>query len=166
MFELIWITNLNPNFTLRLHYDDTGFLISMEASDSGRLFVAVDQLGSPVAVFDSGSGGLVKEISRSPFGRVVADSNPGLDLPVGFAGGVVDAYTGLVHLAGGRVYDPLLGQWMTPDLDAAVLRMGSPYDVFAYRFRNNDPVSSEDMQPGNLMTGGFGLIVINRLRQS
>ena len=123
----------------------------METSDSGRLFVAVDHLGSPVAVFDSGSG-LAKEISRSPFGRVIADSNPGLDLPVGFAGGIVDQYTGLVHF-GDRVYDPLLGQWMTPDLDLAMLRMGSPYDVFAYRFRNNDPVNNEGL-PGSLMSGG------------
>ena len=131
----------------------------METSDSGRLFVAVDHLGSPVAIFDSGS--LVKEISHSPFGRVVADSNPGLDLPVGFAGGIVDQYTGLVHF-GGRVYDPLLGQWMTPDLDRVMLRMRSPYDVFAYRFRNNNPVNNEDL-PGNLMTGRLGFTCLHQL---
>ena len=95
--ELLFSTvtsKLHQLFSVRLHYDDSGFLISMEtSSDPGRLFVAVDHLGSPVAVFDS-SGNLAKEISRSPFGRVVADSNPGLDLPVGFAGGIVDQYTG------------------------------------------------------------------------
>ena len=85
---------MNEYQLLRLHYDDSGFLISMEtSSEAGRLFVAADHLGSPVALFDS-AGNLAKEISRSPFGRVVADSNPGLDLPVGFAGGIVDQYTG------------------------------------------------------------------------
>ena len=53
---------------------------------------------------------------------------------------------------GDRVYDPLLGQWMTPDLDTAMLKLESPYDVFAYRFRNNDPVNAEGL-PGSLMSG-------------
>ena len=125
----------------------------METSDSGRAFIAVDHLGSPVAVFDSGS--LVKEISRSPFGRVVLDSNPKVDLPVGFAGGIADQYTGLVHFSG-RVYDPVLGQWMTPDLDTAMLDMGSPYDVFAYRFRNNNPIATDDASR-DLMTGALAI---------
>jgi len=37
-----------------------------------------------------------------------------MDIPVDFAGGLVDQYSHLSHI-GGRVYDPLLGQWMTPD---------------------------------------------------
>ena len=58
---------------------------------------------------------------------------------------------------GDRVYDPLLGQWMTPDLDTAMLKLESPYDVFAYRFRNNDPINAENL-PGSLMSGKLHLI--------
>ena len=93
-----------------------------------------------MAVFDA-KGKLVKEISRSPFGRVTRDSNPSMDLPVDFAGGLIDQYTHLIHI-GNRVYDPLLGQWMTPSWEQ-VKDIRTPFDVFAYRFQNNDPINKD-----------------------
>jgi RHS repeat-associated protein len=137
--------------TYRLHYDESGHLVSMETPDD-RFYVGVDQLGSPVAVFDQRSGNLVKEVARSPFGRVISDSNPTVDLPVGFAGGLVDQYTHLLHFENGRVYDPMLGQWMTPELNRLLLRMRTPWDVFAYRFMNNNPTTTTPVEK-ELMTG-------------
>ena len=50
------------------------------------------------------------------YGRV-SDPNPvnvGVTVPFGFAGGMYDPETGLVHL-GAREYDPQTGRWLTPD---------------------------------------------------
>ena len=88
---------------------------------------------------------------RSPYGRVIRDSNPSMDLPIDFRGGLIDQYTHLIHMRGqndnteGRVYDTLLGQWMTPKLFGGIINvnegMRSPFDVFSYRFMNNDPIN-------------------------
>jgi hypothetical protein len=52
-------------------------------------------------------------------------------------------YAHLIHI-GGRVYDPLLGQWMTPAWDKVFdAQSKSPFDIFSYRFYNNDPVNPE-----------------------
>ena len=50
------------------------------------------------------------------YGRI-SDPNPvnvGVSVPFGFAGGMFDPETGLVHL-GAREYDPQTGRWLTPD---------------------------------------------------
>ena len=50
------------------------------------------------------------------YGRI-SDPNPvnvGVAVPFGFAGGMFDPETGLVHL-GAREYDPQTGRWLTPD---------------------------------------------------
>ncbi len=125
--------------TYHLLYDENDFLVAMDTPDS-RFYIATDHLGSPIAVFDY-KGKLVKEIARSPFGRVTRDTNPGMDIPVDFAGGLVDQYAHLIHI-GGRVYDPLLGQWMTPAWEkVGEVGSKSAFDIFAYRFYNNDPVN-------------------------
>jgi hypothetical protein len=76
-----------------------------------------------------------------------------MDLPIDFRGGLIDQYTHLIHMRGGdennnaegRVYDTLLGQWMTPKLFGGLSKiaegMRSPFDVFSYRFGNNDPIN-------------------------
>jgi hypothetical protein len=72
-----------------------------------------------------------------------------MDLPIDFRGGLIDQYTHLIHMRGqnaeGRVYDTLLGQWMTPKLFGGIINvnegMRSPFDVFSYRFMNNDPIN-------------------------
>jgi YD repeat-containing protein len=74
--------------TYHLIYDDQDFLVAMDTPDS-RFYIATDHLGSPIAVFDY-KGKLIKEISRSPFGKVTRDTNPGMDIPIDFAGGLVD----------------------------------------------------------------------------
>ena len=123
-----------------IYEEESGHLIAMDTPES-RYYIGTDQLGSPIAVFDS-KGRLVKEVVRSPYGQVIRDTNPSMDLCIDFAGGLIDQYTHLVHIEG-RVYDPVLGQWMTPDW-TKVARPGSmksPYDVFNYRFFNNDPIN-------------------------
>ena len=114
-----------------------------------RYFIGTDQDGTPIAVFDA-KGKLVKEMVRSPYGRIIRDSNPSMDLPIDFRGGLIDQYTHLIHMRGngdgeGRVFDTVLGQWMTPRLFGGISKISdgirSPFDIFSYRFMNNDPIN-------------------------
>ena len=65
-----------------------------------------DHLGSVRLVVDAATGTVAQRVDYSAFGRVLFDSNPGFQ-PFGFAGGLYDLQTGLVHF-GAREYDPEL----------------------------------------------------------
>ncbi|XP_063233060.1 LOW QUALITY PROTEIN: teneurin-m [Bacillus rossius redtenbacheri] len=124
--------------TFRLLYDERRVLITVETSEQ-RFYVASDQNGSPLALFDT-NGNIIKEIRRTPFGKVTKDSNPDFYLPVDFHGGLLDPNTGLVYLDK-RLYDPTVGQWMTPAWEELANQLTAPTDVFIYRFQNNDPIN-------------------------
>nr|CAD7401782.1 unnamed protein product [Timema cristinae] len=124
--------------TFRLLYDERKTLITVETSEQ-RFYVASDQNGSPLALFDT-NGNIIKEIRRTPFGKVTKDSNPDFYLPVDFHGGLLDPNTGLVYLEK-RLYDPVVGQWMTPAWEEMANQLTTPTDVFIYRFQNNDPIN-------------------------
>lgn len=118
-----------------------------------RFYVAADQNGSPLALFDT-NGNIIKEIRRTPFGRVTRDSNPDFFLPIDYQGGIPDPHTNLLYL-NLRWYDPSVGQWMTPDWERLANQLTAPTDVFIYRFHNNDPVNPRSSQEVNYMTGKF-----------
>jgi teneurin len=92
-----------------------------------------------LAYFDV-NGNVVKQIKRTPFGKVIKDTNPEFYVPIGFYGGLMDPNTNLVYIKN-RLYDPTVGQWMTPDWEHLANDMTLPSDVFIYRFRNNDPIN-------------------------
>jgi teneurin len=123
--------------TFRFLYDDRN-LIAVETVDQ-RFYVATDQNSSPLAYFDV-NGNVVKQVRRSAFGKIIKDTNPEFFVPIGFHGGLTDPNTLLVFIDG-RLYDPSVGQWMTPDWERLATEMVLPNDVFTYRFRNNDPVN-------------------------
>lgn len=75
--------------------------------------IVADHLGSPRLVMHVTTGTVVQEVRYDEFGNVTFDSNPGFQ-PFGFAGGLYDTDTRLVHF-GAREYDPSTGRWMTPD---------------------------------------------------
>jgi RHS repeat-associated protein len=75
--------------------------------------VLTDQLGSVRKVVDAGSGETVQEMDYDAWGVVTKDTNPGFQ-PFGFAGGVWDAASGLVHF-GAREYEPATGRWTRKD---------------------------------------------------
>ncbi|KFB41453.1 AGAP011034-PA-like protein [Anopheles sinensis] len=133
--------------TSRLLYDDRHMLIAIETGEQ-RYYVATDQNGSPIALFDVG-GAIVKEIRRTPFGKIVKDTNPTLFVPIDFHGGLLDPNTRLVYMER-RLYDTGVGQWMTPAWEQLATEMRHPTDVFIYRFHNNDPVNRREPE-GNYM---------------
>ena len=96
----------------RFGYDDLGHLSLVERGGS-TYRVVTDQVGSPVLVLNSQTGAIVDSINYDVWGQIVSETASGT-LPFGFAGGLLDADTGLVHL-GARDYDPMTGRWTAPD---------------------------------------------------
>nr|XP_029731873.1 teneurin-m isoform X7 [Aedes albopictus] len=132
--------------TFRFLYDDRDMLVAVETGEQ-RYYVATDQNGSPIAFFDV-NGNIVKEVRRTPFGKIVKDSNPDFFIPIDFHGGLLDPNTRLVYLEK-RLYDTAVGQWMTPSWEQLATEMRLPTDVFIYRFHNNDPINRKE--PMNYM---------------
>ena len=125
-------------------YDMNSHLVAITIEGT-KYYVASDHLGSPIAVFNS-DGISVKEVVRNVWGKVIRDSNAGFWLPIDFRGAIRDPTTGLVHFIGDRVYDPLVGQYLTPDWDQIQSLVQTPERLHMYRFRNNDPINS-DLEP-------------------
>lgn len=119
-----------------LYYDDLGFLLAVERGGI-RYGIATDQVGTPRAV-TTPAGQVVKTLDYDSFGVVTRDSNPAFDLPIGYAGGLADTATGLVHF-GFRDYDPAAGRWTARD---PALFGGGQGNLYAYV--GNDPVNLRD----------------------
>ncbi len=122
--------------TEQFGYDDQGHLALIEKA--GRTYrVVTDPVGSPRLVVDSLSGALADAITYDGRGRVTSETSPGF-IPFGFAGGLADPDTGLVHF-GARDYDPTTGRWTGPDpigFDGG--------DANLYRYAGGDPVNRTD----------------------
>ncbi|XP_026326587.1 teneurin-m isoform X2 [Hyposmocoma kahamanoa] len=130
--------------TVRFLYDQRDFLTCIETEDQ-RFYVATDHNGSPLVVFDV-NGEIIKEIKRSPFGKIIKDTNPSFYVPVDFHGGIFDFNTNLIYLEN-RLYDPVVGQWMTPSWEHLATKLSLPTDIFIYRFKNNDPINKNQYVP-------------------
>jgi len=63
-----------------------------------------------------------------------------MNIPVGFHGGISSIHGTFVHLQG-RVYEPAICQWLSPDWMSLQNKIESPSDLFIYRFQNNNPVN-------------------------
>lgn len=72
-------------------------------------------------------------------GRVVSETTPET-ITIGFAGGIADPLTGLVHF-GAREYSPRLHRWLSPD------PIGLCSDPNLYRYSDGDPVNRRDHRP-------------------
>ena len=99
--------------------------------------VISDQVGSPVLIVDASTGAIAEQIRYDAWGNVTQDTNPGFQ-PFGFAGGLYDRDTGLVHF-GARDYDPETGRWISRD---PILFHGGDSNLYGYVL--NDPVDAID----------------------
>jgi RHS repeat-associated protein len=70
-----------------------------------------DHQDTVLAVVNVATGEIEQQIDYDAWGRVLLDTNPGLQ-PFRFAGGIYDVDTGLVRF-GSRDYDARLGRWTT-----------------------------------------------------
>ena len=99
--------------------------------------VISNQVGSPVLIVNASTGAIAEQISYDAWGNITADSNPGFQ-PFGFAGGLYDQNTGLVHF-GARDYDPETGRWISRD---PILFAGGETSLYGYV--GNDPINFVD----------------------
>ena len=108
----------------------------MERGGETYVFVT-DHLGSVRAVVRASDGFVVQAITYDAWGKVTTDSSLGFQ-PFGFAGGVYDVATSLLHF-GARDYDPTAGRWVCKDPS----RFGGG-DTNIYAYAGNDPVNRVD----------------------
>jgi RHS repeat-associated protein len=107
-------------------YADARVPLAM-TKDGLNYYLSYDQVGSLRLVTHT-FGNVVKEIDYDSFGNVLADSDPSFTVPFGFAGGLCDVDTGLVHF-GARDYDPDTGMWTAKD---PILFKGGDTDLYGY----------------------------------
>ncbi len=96
-----------------------------------------DHLHSPRLVVDVATGQVAERIDYDESGVVTNDTRPGF-LPFGFAGGLYDFDTGLVHF-GAREYFPSTGRWTSND---PILFYGGDANLYGYVL--NDPLNMTD----------------------
>ncbi|MEG4809313.1 RHS repeat-associated core domain-containing protein [Microcoleus sp. F8-D3] len=133
-------------------YDDFGSLMAIRRGDSWY-GVTTDQLGTPRVVFDK-SDRVVKVLKYDSFGQAIGDSNPEFELPISFAGGLIEADTELVRF-GFRDYDFVAGKWTAKD---PIGFAGGDNNLYGYN--TNNPVNSID--PLGLDTVSFyGAVGVN-----
>lgn len=132
-----------------------GTLTTFDINDAGVIFgytrggthynVAADQVGSPMVV-TTDAGAVMKTVTYSAYGEVLTDSAPGFKLPIGYAGALPDASTGLLRM-GIRDYDPATGRFTSRDplgLDGG--------DPNLYAYVAGDPIQNSD--PSGLVSAG------------
>jgi len=117
----------------------------MVLADGSTFRIISDQLGSPrVVVSTSGlnAGTIVLRVDYDEFGNRSISTDSGAfaarALPFGFAAGLSDDDTGLVHF-GAREYDPVVGRWTSKD---PILFSGRQTNLYVYVA--NDPLNHSD----------------------
>jgi RHS repeat-associated protein len=104
---------------------------------AGVYRMITDHLGSVRLVVNAATGEVLQRIDYDDWGRVTLDTAPSVQ-PLGFAGGLYEASTGLVRF-GARDYDPEVGRWTTPDPHPLP---GAKANLYVYN--ENDPVNAVD----------------------
>jgi len=84
-----FIYSHRENRLLHLVYDDAQRLIFFQVNRNQKYYVATDSVGTPMLIFNQ-YGQVVREVSRSPYGHIVYDSDPYFYLPIDYCGGIHD----------------------------------------------------------------------------
>jgi RHS repeat-associated protein len=133
---LLAVYDGSDNLLMRFEYADSRMPVAMTSS-GGTYYLTYDQVGSLRLVADA-AGIVVKSITYDSFGNIIDDTNPALEVPFGFAGGLHDRETGLVRF-GYRDYDPDVGRWTAKD---PIFFEGGDTDLYGYVL--NDPINLID----------------------
>jgi len=100
--------------------------------------IITDHLGSVRSVVRTSDGTVMQSLTYDPWGKVLSDSTPGFQ-PFGFAGGLYDKDTGLVHF-GAREYDGATGRWTSKDPS----RFQGGFNLYGYA--DEDPLNHVDLE--------------------
>ncbi|WP_456404143.1 RHS repeat-associated core domain-containing protein [Hydrogenimonas sp.] len=120
----------------RFEYADERVPFAMTMNGE-RYHLHYDHLGSLRTITDMNHT-VVKAIVYDAYGNIVEDTNESFPVPFGFAGGLHDRDTGLVHF-GFREYDPFTGCWTAKD---PIGFAGGDTNLYGYVL--NDPVNGVD----------------------
>ncbi|HEV2815303.1 MAG TPA: RHS repeat-associated core domain-containing protein, partial [Solirubrobacteraceae bacterium] len=131
--------DLNADGTVRTRYAYglRGHVPELMVRGGETYRFVLDVRGSVRLVVNTSTGEVAQAMTYDEFGNVLTDSNPGFQ-PFGFAGGLYDRETKLVHF-GARDYDPATGRWISKD---PILFSGGDTNLYAYVFQ--DPVNLVD----------------------
>jgi len=121
----------------RFEYANGRMPVAMVDKNGTKYYLHYDQVGSLRAVSNE-NGDVVKEIVYDTFGNIISDSNETLKIPFGFAGGLYNRDTKLIHF-GFREYDPFTGRWTAKD---PILFAGGDTNLYGYVL--GDPVNGID----------------------
>jgi RHS repeat-associated protein len=129
------------NITSRFVYAGGGGIPAYLVRGGVTYRVISDHLGSPRLVLDVATGQVAQRLDYDEFGNVTEETLQSgfAPIPFGFAGGLHDRDTGLVHF-GAREYDPDTGRWTTKD---PIRFAGGDGNLYAYA--GNDPVNNVDL---------------------
>jgi RHS repeat-associated protein len=145
---LLAILDADDNLVQRYNYSDERVPTSL-TQDNQTYYLHYDQVGTLKVVTDENHN-IVKEITYDTYGNILNDSNPNFTVPFGFAGGVQDRDTKLVHF-GYREYDPYTAKWTSKDpIDF------SGGDTNLYGYVLNDPVNFVDPEGLKGLMGEVG----------
>jgi len=110
---LLAIYDKDDNLIQRYEYANQRMPIAMTDKDNNRYYLHYDQVESLRAISDKDHN-IIKEITYDTYGNIINDTNPDFKVPFGFAGGLYDQDTKLVHF-GYREYDSFTGKWTAKD---------------------------------------------------
>ena len=128
-------------------YNESGNLVSQFVYATGRHVpdlmlqgsniyrIVTDHLGSVRLVVNVANGSVAQRIDYDTWGNGTVMAGATFDQPFGFAGGIGDRDTGLVHF-GAREYDLATGRWLQKD---PILFRGGDTNLYAYV--GGDPVN-------------------------
>ncbi len=109
---LLAVYDKDDNLVQRFNYTNNRMPTSM-TQDNQTYYLHYDQVGTLRAISNQ-QNEIVKEVTYDTFGNILQDTNKEFKVPFGFAGGLHDRDTNLVHF-GYREYDPLTGKWTAKD---------------------------------------------------
>jgi len=132
------------NVVARFVYATKGHSPDYMLRDGRTYRILSDHLGSPRLVVNADTGAIVQRMDFDEWGVVTLDTNPGWQ-PFGFAGGLLDADTGLTRF-GARDYAAEEGRWTAKD---PIGFGGGSLGLFEYV--GNDPINFVD--PTGLLLG-------------
>ncbi|WP_324171212.1 RHS repeat-associated core domain-containing protein [Sulfurimonas sp.] len=133
---LLAIYDKDDKLIQRYNYTNNRMPTSM-TQNKQTYYLHYDQVGTLKLITDKNHN-IIKEVTYDTFGNILNDTNKNLNIPFGFAGGLQDKDTNLVHF-GYREYDPHTGKWTAKD---PIDFQGGDANLYGYVL--GDPVNFVD----------------------
>ena len=135
--RIVALLNASNSIVSQFVYASHGTAPDYMISGGVTYRIISDHLGSPRLVVNTSTGAIAEQISYDEFGNVISDTSPGFQ-PFGFAGGLYDQDTKLLHFSA-RDYNPAVGRWTAKD---PLLLAGGDSNFYGYVMA--DPVNLTD----------------------